>query len=172
MSTMPPVDFKIEETTSQSAQIAPAPVPPSDATANPYASSTTSSTTNTNNEGETQNSAFGGLGLRPMLYLGLLVYIIGSAFLRSGQQPDTTPAAMSEHQHPSVNDNAATSYGNSDDDGFGEFGEFGDDDDDNDDSSISTQAAKKEPGVASNTEYSTSAAKISMHNIKVMFCTA
>jgi len=110
------------------------------------------------------------LGMRPILYGVLLVYLIGSSFLRN--RGDATNQATKQNQAPvSMKDNQynmETSY----DDEFGddddEFGVFGD----NEGASVQSHRGGKKLEVESNTEYAASNTKISMHNIKVLFCTA
>ena len=112
----------------------------------------------------------GGIGLRPLLYGFLFLYLIANSYFRS--KPEAT-AATTNH-HPDVNNlhshQTANEFGedydldHEDDDEFGDF-------DDKDTSLESPGAAYPTTTTDKYATATTGANKMSLHTIQILFCT-
>ena len=176
-ATVPMVEFEIAEgDKDKSTPVVEANSTPDEAehaTTNPYLSTALPSEPAAADEES-------GFGARPILYLCLIIYLALSTYLKSGGQQDPAPtkhASSSSSQHPNINgaydddndDNEEDESGGDDDDD--EFGDF----EDAEGVSVRKSPGKRPPSATSDTEYTTSStvsSGISMHKVKVLFCTA
>jgi len=165
------VDFTVEEESNDGSTSTPKQT--GTATANPYTNTNTTTSTTTEAEQPTGLSSF---GMRPIMYGVLILYFLVSSYFRSNatgtEQSATSPkTSSSSNKHPTIS-TSTDAFGDDEDDEFGSFDDEVNYNDDNNDDDDDQSTQPNNDMSKTNTKYSASTSKISMHSIKVMICTA
>ena len=165
------VDFTVEEESNDGSTSTPKQT--GTATANPYTNTNTTTSTTTEAEQPTGLSSF---GMRPIMYGVLILYFLASSYFRSNatgtEQSATSPkTSSSSNKHPTIS-TSTDAFGDDEDDEFGSFDDEVNYNDDNNDDDDDQSTQPNNDMSKTNTKYSASTSKISMHSIKVMICTA